>query len=744
MKRSVVLLGLITAILVLSELLIVNVAASPTPEFYEKTLILNSNQLVNNATYVCNRFKPSSIAYCNDTGYIYVTSSYQDEVLVLNPTDYLIVSTIMVGQDPTYVSAANGMLYVSNNGSGTISVINAKQGLVVSTIHVGGNPFIVVADPDNGYLYVGEKGSIIVVDQKSTIASIPLTNAPTSMVLNPVTGDVIVATPSYIIEMSGTKVALNKSTPWDYIYSVSVNTKDGEVYALTENTSNGATNYYLAVLNLTSLGFEKIVCLTYPLTNGSSIAYDEYNGDVYFTIGLKALFTFNTTTLKVSMAVLFPTAIVSLSGVVVNPSIIVNPSNGQLYLLSLPSTVFIIYPNNGSYIGIGIDVFDSSGIYDKVTNELYIVNENSNTLYVVSPTTDKVVKVLPTVPAPQALACDPNNGYIYVAAGSSYPCLVEEDPNNGEVVKDISLAYSASDLIYDPVKGLLYALEPCGGQVAVINPNNGSVIGTLHVGDEPYPGDYSMAYDPQNGYVYVAFFPSNTITEIDGSKVVSTIKLNFHPTTMAVIDGLLYVGLVSYNGFFYGHPHLAIINTSNDQVIKNVSLQYSPVSIGYYKGYLYLVEPGILCIMNPNDYKNVSSLPLGLYPTLVGCSEGQVFIANENQGTVTIISAQGIPQESSSIPATETYTNTTTVPNTSTPTTTQTSTSTTTTSTTTVNHTSTTTSRVTSTSTVESTSTPTTTHNNKAAPLAVSPYIVLAVVVVLVIVIVVLILARKK
>ncbi|MGA1975344.1 MAG: beta-propeller fold lactonase family protein [Conexivisphaerales archaeon] len=70
----------------------------------------------------------------------------------------------------------------------------------------------------------------------------------------------------------------------------------------------------------------------------------------------------------------------------------------------------------------------------------------------------------------------------------------------------------------------------------------GTVVGTVTVGDQPH----SVAYDPSNGYLYVANFGPNTVSVIDGAtnKVVgSAIAVGVEPIGIAYdpADGYLYV-----------------------------------------------------------------------------------------------------------------------------------------------------------------------------------------------------------
>lgn len=96
-------------------------------------------------------------------------------------------------------------------------------------------------------------------------------------------------------------------------------------------------------------------------------------------------------------------------------------------------------------------------------------------------------------------------------------------------------------IAYDPANGFLYVADFTNeGHVDVISPSNGTVVANVSVGSVPD----GVAYDTVNGCMYVSNEDSNTISVILPSLTVSvTIRVSGIPTAIASdpVNGHVYI-----------------------------------------------------------------------------------------------------------------------------------------------------------------------------------------------------------
>jgi len=91
-------------------------------------------------------------------------------------------------------------------------------------------------------------------------------------------------------------------------------------------------------------------------------------------------------------------------------------------------------------------------------------------------------------------------------------------------------------IAYDPSNGYIYVADAGSDTVSVINGT--TVIATIRVGSEPA----GIAYDPSNGYIYVTNWGSGTVSIISTS--VSTNSTSISSVTTVVVVAVVVVVLV--------------------------------------------------------------------------------------------------------------------------------------------------------------------------------------------------------
>ena len=137
---------------------------------------------------------------------------------------------------------------------------------------------------------------------------------------------------------------------------------------------------------------------------------------------------------------------------------------------------------------------------------------------------------------------------------------------------------------------------------------NGNFVNTDYAAN---PGPECIAYNPSNGYIYVANSYSDTVSVIDSAtnKVIAKIPVG----SLSVPIGVAYN---PSNGYIYvtdwGSNTVSVIDSATNKVIAKIPVGYGPRGVAY--------DP----------------------------SNGYIYVANSDSGTVSIIST-GVSTNSSSI-----------------------------------------------------------------------------------------------
>ena len=122
----------------------------------------------------------------------YITSSFTDDVKVIDTTSKTIVTAIPVGSSPFGVAVhpAGSHVYVGNWGNNTVSVISTATNTVIKTVGVEQGPFGVAIHPAGTHAYVANQisGTVSVIETAgNTVVGGPITVGirPIGVVVNP-------------------------------------------------------------------------------------------------------------------------------------------------------------------------------------------------------------------------------------------------------------------------------------------------------------------------------------------------------------------------------------------------------------------------------------------------------------------------------------------------------------------------------------------------------------------------------
>jgi YVTN family beta-propeller protein len=119
--------------------------------------------------------------------------------------------------------------------------------------------------------------------------------------------------------------------------------------------------------------------------------------------------------------------------------------------------------------------------------------------------------------------------------------VTENDALPGFVVDTIPVGTFPFDVAFNPDNGFLYVANAGSNTVSVIDPATNTVVATITVGGSPI----GIAFNPDNGFMYVANSGSNTVSVINPvtNTVVATIPVGATPFGIAFNpdNGFLYV-----------------------------------------------------------------------------------------------------------------------------------------------------------------------------------------------------------
>ena len=95
-----------------------------------------------------------------------------------------------------------------------------------------------------------------------------------------------------------------------------------------------------------------------------------------------------------------------------------------------------------------------------------------------------------------------------------------------QVIAKVQLGNFPAGMAFDPANGYLYVAQEGANNVTVLNPSTNAVLASIRVGDFPT----AVAYDPHNGDIYVTNYLDGTISVINSAnQVVATVPVGNLP-----------------------------------------------------------------------------------------------------------------------------------------------------------------------------------------------------------------------
>lgn len=372
----------------------------------------------------------------------------------------------------------------------------------------------------------------------SVVANITVDNGPTQIVYNPFNGYMYVAsetssTVSAISSSTNTVVAtIHVGVPRALAYDPA----NHDIFVCSWSTDSVAvispTNTLVA--NITGAGGP--IRLVYNPSNSEMYVINHWSHDVW---AISSSTNTVVTTIPIS---LYPV------------SIDFDPANTDLYVATLtagPSgTVSVISGASNTVLANVTVPYGSSDLtFDPTNNDIYMEGGTAQTNFVavVSGLTNQLIATIPVATSPLGLIYNPANGNMYVGGHLSDLIQVISSTTNSIIANvtgvfgPIALAYRPDDQNVYAVTGRYNGALPIGDAISISSITN-TVVTRLSVG---FATD--IAYDPQNGNMYLSNYLSNTVVAL-GTTVSGPIisGLVFSPSPVATPGSLTPGQTVSF------------------------------------------------------------------------------------------------------------------------------------------------------------------------------------------------------
>ncbi len=169
------------------------------------------------------------------------------------------------------------------------------------------------------------------------------------------------------------------------------------------------------------------------------------------------------------------------------------------------------------------------------------------------------------------------------------------------------------------------------------------VIANVSVGSVPY----GSAYDPANGYVYVADENSSAVSVLSGTSTVATIPIGGIPAyvTSDPVDGYVYVA--SFPSGSYGYAEAGNVSViDGTSVVARLQVGHGPGAMTYDagNGYVYVPNTNSGTVSVLSGTSAVATVTVGTGPWLPAydSANGDVYVPNLGENTVSVVSGTSV------------------------------------------------------------------------------------------------------
>jgi len=286
--------------------------------------------------------------------------------------------------------------------------------------------------------------------------------------------------------------------------------------------------------------------------NAQGGAYDPYNQELYITNSFSDNVTVINAFSNISVAnISVGSEPLGITYVPYNHDMYVNNHNSNN--ISIISSV-----NNTVVANISLPGNPEFSVYDPQNETLYVSGYNFGTgaIWIINVTNNTIMSI-PGIPPgnTEGVAFDPYNGYVYFA-DNTYNQVYALSPS-GAIEAYISVGQGPYGLALDPINKMLYVTDqdinslisgyPKEYNVTIINTVNNTVVKSVVPGKLPE----GVAYDPANGYIYIANSMSANISVLNPAteSIIQTLpaKISVQNGSSAMVYDPVLQQMISVN-----------------------------------------------------------------------------------------------------------------------------------------------------------------------------------------------------
>lgn len=620
-------------------------AQAPGPPRVTDTLVLFNNTLVPGNFLAGNGLMPSFLTYDNQTGEVFASDLDSNLISVVSDTTNEVEATIWSGSPAGLAfDSGKGEVFASDNAGSNVSVISVASEAVIATVTVGTLPRGIAYDSAKGEIFVANSGSnsvSVISDSNNTVvATIPVSYcSPTSLAYDNGTGELFVAcqvldTVAVISDSNNTVVGEVNVGNWS-----SYVVYDSSKHEVFVSLAHGPGWDYAPNVSVISDSNNSVVD-EIPLGNDpGALSVDPQRGEVFAVAGTNTVDIISDTN----------DSVVASTRVGIRPAAtIFDAGTGELFTANAAdSNLSVISDSTNKVVAtIAVASVPWGLAYDNGANKILLANP-SGVVSVINATSNSIIANVTTSLIPQQVAYDRGMGELFVSDAASDNVTVIDDRTD-QVVTDIPVAGSPFGIAYDQGTNEVFVADLQSASVSVISDVNNSVVATVPL--EAFPE--SVVYDDVTDEIFVAYANSNNVTVISDAtdSVVTTIRMagtnaNSPPDFWGVgmaLDARLGEVVVPtpWSGKVY------VLSDVTDSVVASIQVgdegsYSSDIAFDNESGDIFVtnnVTDNVTVISMSND-SIIERIAVGACPWYDAFDplNGEVYVSNENQGTLSII-----------------------------------------------------------------------------------------------------------
>lgn len=607
-----------------------------------KTVMLLGNKSVTGySTQNLNGAYPGFVTYDQNNGMYYVAEVGSGTVSVVNAKSGSVTGKINVGSLPDWevIVPAKNLLFVANARSYNVTIINTVTDKTVSSLNLGSQVGAVTYDSSNGYVYAVYGRFSIAKISTSNYSLVNHTTISTSVVYpdgayyNPYNNYIYITT-----ESGNSILVFNPSTgtvPYyigsqGYASSIVFDQNRGTLYARTASGN---------IQELSASGNSVLQSFAFNGT-GDQIALDSTTNILFVTTPSDhSIVALNASTGSLVQSIHIGYYIPSFLSYF-------EPLNELVYTDVFINSMIGINPDSMQFnSNTNLGIYPVKSCYDPSNGLVYITSDFNGNVSVVNPSKGTSRQTNGVGSISESATYVPPVNKVYITYGRF--SVGEINPMNYSA--KLALFYGGGQpsmptaIAYDPSNGYVYIANTETYNLSILNPQTNKMVGSINLGSQVT----ALAYDSQNGNMYVAFgrFSVAQISSSDNQMInhIQFSSVDTYPNVLVYDPGnnLLYVGGQT--------SYVTALNPSLSGKEQNLSLgPGSALNCGIYDPltkYVFVEDQsGKVFLLNGSN-SITEKLQLGSYDLsmAVDNSTGQLVITNYSAGTAMIIDVSGGP-----------------------------------------------------------------------------------------------------